>query len=62
MKLSKAKKIIDEVRMDSPFTMHLTTDEFVEEFRKRYAKIYRVILPSDYVVIAKKIKEIDFSK
>lgn len=55
----QALEIINQVRINNPFTMGLTIDEFIQNFKKRYLQMHDVILPCDYVSIAKLIQELN---
>ena len=51
--------IIDNIRASNSFTMGLTLDEYVKDFRKRYAKMLGIILPNDLIKIAEIILEMN---
>lgn len=55
---NEAIDIIHEVRSENSFTMGMTLDEYIDFFRKNYAKIFNVVLPHDEIEIAKHIKEL----
>lgn len=55
----EAKKIIDAIRISNSFTMHLTTDEYIKDFRSRYLKIYGIIIPNNYISVAEVIQNLD---
>lgn len=56
----EAIKIIDKVKSNNSFTKHMTTDEYIDFFRKNYAKIFKRILRHDVVEVAKIINEYGF--
>jgi len=55
----EAKKIIDAIRISNSFTMHLTIDEYIKDFRSRYLKMFGIIIPNNYISIAKIIEELN---
>lgn len=55
----QAVEIIDKVRTSSPFTMGLSTEKFIEDFRKRYALIFSEVIPNNVIDVAKAIKVIE---
>lgn len=59
MNTEDAIKIIDQTRLSNSFTMGLTLDEFVSDFRKRYTKMFDIILPDNIITIAETILKID---
>lgn len=52
----EAIKIIHEIRSKSPFTMSMSTEEYVDFFRRNYAVIFNEILPHDIIIVATKMK------
>lgn len=59
MNTEDAIKIIDQTRLSNSFTMGLTLDEFVSDFRKRYTKMFDIILPDNIITIAETILKMD---
>ena len=59
MNTEDAIKIIDQTRLSNSFTMGLTLDEFVSDFRKRYTKMFDIILPDNIITIAEIILKMD---
>ena len=59
MNTEDAIKIIDQTRLSNSFTMGLTLDEFVSDFRKRYTKMFYIILPDNIITIAETIIKMD---
>lgn len=59
MNTEDAIKIIDQTRLSNSFTMGLTLDEFVSDFRKRYTKMFDTILPDNIITIAEIILKMD---
>ena len=59
MNTEDAIKIIDQTRLSNSFTMGLTLDEFVSDFRKRYIKMFDIILPDNIITIAETILKMD---
>ena len=59
MNTEDAIKIIDQTRLSNSFTMGLTLDEFVSDFRKRYTKMFDTILPDNIITIAETILKMD---
>lgn len=59
MNREKAIEIINKTRIENPFTMGLSIDEFIKQFRKRYSMIFGEIIPNDYIAIAECINKID---
>ena len=59
MNTEDAIKIIDQTRLSNSFTMGLTLDEFVSDFRKRYTKMFNIILPDNIITIAETILKMD---
>ena len=59
MNTEEAIKIIDQTRLSNSFTMGLTLDEFVSDFRKRYTKMFNIILPDNIITIAETILKMD---
>lgn len=55
MNTEEAIKIIDQTRLSNSFTMGLTLDEFVSDFRKRYTKMFNIILQDNIITIAETI-------
>lgn len=49
---TEATKIINEIRIKSPFTMGMTLNEYMRFFRKNCAKIYGIMLPLNEIEIA----------
>lgn len=52
----QAIEIIDKVRIGNSFTMGLSTEEFIQDLRKRYLQMYNIVLPANYVEIAKELQ------
>ena len=59
MNTEDAIKIIDQTRLSNSFTMGLTLDEFISDFRKRYIKMFDIILPDNIITIAETILKMD---
>lgn len=59
MNIEDAIKIIDQTRLSNSFTMGLTLDEFILDFRKRYTKMFDIILPDNIIIIAETILKMD---
>ena len=59
MNTEDAIKIIDQTRLSNSFTMGLTLDEFISDFRKRYTKMFDIILPDNIITIAETILKMD---
>ena len=62
MKTEEAIKIILTEMQKNSFTMGMDLDEYVLEFRKRYAKMFGKILPNGnnvYIAVAKEIKRMN---
>ena len=62
MNTEEAIKIIDQTRLSNSFTMGLTLDEFVSDFRKRYIKMFDIILPDNIITIAETILKMNENK
>lgn len=62
MNTKDAIKIIDQTRLSNSFTMGLTLDEFVSDFRKRYTKMFDIILPDNIITIAEIILKMNENK
>ena len=62
MNTEDAIKIIDQTRLSNSFTMGLTLDEFVSDFRKRYTKMFDIILPDNIITIAEIILKMNENK
>ena len=62
MNTEDAIKIIDQTRLSNSFTMGLTLDEFVSDFRKRYTKMFDIILPDNIITIAETILKMNENK
>lgn len=52
MTKSEAIKIIHKKRISNSFTMGMELEEYIDFFRKNYAKMFQKIIPSDPIVIA----------
>jgi len=59
MTYDQAIEIINKNRIESPFTMGLSLNEFIEDFRKRYLRINNMVLSSDYIDIAMTMLSLD---
>lgn len=55
----QAIEIINKNRIQNPFTMGLSLNEFIEAFRKRYLKINNKILSNNYIDIAETMLNLD---
>lgn len=55
----QAMDIINKARISNSFTMGQTTEEFIQNLRKRYLQIYNIVLPADHIEIAKVILELN---
>ena len=62
MNTEEAIKIIDQTRLSNSFTMGLTLDEFVSDFRKRYIKMFDIILRDNIITIAEIILKMNENK
>ena len=62
MNTEEAIKIIDQTRLSNSFTMGLTLDEFVSDFRKRYIKMFDIILPDNIITMAETILKMNENK
>ncbi len=59
MTKTEAIDIIHSKRASNSFTMGMTLEEYIDFFRRNYARIFKKILPADPIAIAEEILEKD---
>lgn len=55
----EAIEIINKNRIKNPFTMGLSLNDFVEQFRRRYLIINNQVLSNNYIDIATTMLDLD---